>query len=202
MITPRIEAIKEQHAVVGEDHLADPPAPRAADQPGGCDRMVGSTERSLGEQLVTVESPDRAVDARHFDRLSAGEWGKDRGQPPCEHCLAGPGWAAQQTVVGARGRDRECLHSDGLAAYFTDVRALAGRATVAPCDRFWQRVGGAPRQYARGTGEALDHADRGSPDEHRLVCSCGSQHEHRQTGLHRRLGDRERAVAAAHLAVE
>jgi hypothetical protein len=62
---------------MGEYNLSDPTSPCAADQTRSCDRVVGRPKRPLGEQFVTSELSDDAVDAHHFDRLGASERRED-----------------------------------------------------------------------------------------------------------------------------
>jgi hypothetical protein len=163
--------------------------------------MVGRSEGSLGGQLSACEPAGDAVDARHFDRLGMLERGQDRGQPLREHRLTGSGWPAEQAVVGARRGDRERFHRARLTAHVAEVEAVAGVGNRYSAGR-GERVGGVSAQDPRCAGEALGHTDGESLHQRCLAGARRADDEHAHSSLHRRLGDRKRAVRGPHLPVE
>ena len=85
------ELIQEEHAIVGQRHLAWHRHVAATDQPRIRDGMVGRTKGSSGDQRRTVSGQaGDAVDARGLNGLGEGHHRQDSGQPPCQHRLTRP----------------------------------------------------------------------------------------------------------------
>src|SRR5665213_1363497 len=141
------ELVQKQHAIVGEHNLSDPSAPRAANQPCGCARVVTCPTRPLREQLAARELSGGAVNAHHFDRLRALERRQDRGKAPREHRLAGTGRPAENAVVGSGSCDKECADSLVLAANITQIGTVSKCARLRPA-RLGQPIADATAQYA------------------------------------------------------
>ena len=106
------ELVEEQHAEMGEAHLARARRAAAADQPRRRDGVMRRAERTLGDQRAVLrKEPRHAVDARDLDGLVEGERRHDAGQPPGEHGLARARRPRHEDVVGAGDGDLEgALH--------------------------------------------------------------------------------------------
>jgi hypothetical protein len=83
--------IQQDHAMVGERHLARTRHVAPADQPRIRDGVVGRATRAGRDHRrpVAGEASD-AVDPRGLNRLGEGHRRQDRGQPPGQHRRARP----------------------------------------------------------------------------------------------------------------
>ena len=94
--------IQEEHAIVGQRHLARHRYVAAADQPRIRDGMVGRAKRAGRDQrrAVAGEAGD-AVDTRGLNGLGEGHRRQDGGESACQHRLARP-WRTKEEDVMVR----------------------------------------------------------------------------------------------------
>ena len=127
--------------------------------------------------------------------------GQDPGKPAREHGLAGPGRAAQQEVVAARGGDLERAPAEHLPAHVGEVRRAAfGRRLRARGPRRRRPVG-ASRQ-GHGLGQRLDGIDAHAVHDRGLAGVCGRDERGGHAVPARHQHHRQHAVHGADLAVE
>jgi hypothetical protein len=78
--------IQEEHAIVGQRHLAEHRDVAAADQPRIRDSLVGRTSRAGCHQRRAVPGKaGDAVNAGDLNGLGEGHRRQDGGEPPCQH---------------------------------------------------------------------------------------------------------------------
>ena len=157
------ELVQEQHAVVGQDRLAQRPALRATHEPSCGDRVVRSAKRPPADEPA-CDVACEAVYASHLDGLRAAQRRQDRLKSLGQHCLASARRAAQQAVVAACGRDHERSHGVVLTADVTQVRT-AGELVFMRARHGRPSAGGAGPRH-RLCRAAAQHARGGTKGGH------------------------------------
>src|SRR6266576_5509369 len=109
------------------------PQPRSApdDRSGRRAVMRGAKRRVADERMVWIDETRDGMDPGDLERLLLLERRQDSRQPAGEHGLARAGWAAEQQVVTARGRQLECTASSFLAANVGEIEQPPPRLAVA-----------------------------------------------------------------------
>src|SRR5918993_1553344 len=105
-----------------ERHLAGVGRRTAADEAGYRDGMVRRPEGPLRHQRATRrQQSSYRPDGRDLEPL-APRWRRQHASAPTrQHCLAGAGWADEQYVMAARGRDLERALGVSLAAHLAEI---------------------------------------------------------------------------------
>jgi hypothetical protein len=81
--------------------------------------------------MVWIDETRDGMDPRHLERVFLFEGRQDPRQPAGEHGLARAGWAAEQQVVTAGGRQLECTSPSFLAANVGKIERPPPRLAVA-----------------------------------------------------------------------
>src|SRR5579883_875176 len=117
--------VEEEHAVMGERHLARPRAQAAADERRQGRRMMGIAKGPGAEKLAVAELAGDRVNHRHFEGLARIEGWEDSRQPRREHGLAGPRRPDHEQVVAAGGGDLERALGGLLALDLLEIEMIA-----------------------------------------------------------------------------
>lgn len=112
---------------MGERYLAGPRDGAAADKARHGDGVVGTAERPVPEDALSLEEAGHAVDLRHLEGLLIGHGREDGGDATRQHGLAGAGRAGHEQIVGARRGDLEGALGDELALHVGQIVGLLRR---------------------------------------------------------------------------
>ncbi len=119
------ELVEEQHAEMGEAHLARPHAQAAAGQRRHRGRMMRAAERARADQPATWQFPRDARHHRDLERLGRRQIGQDAGQAGGEQRFARARRPDHQQVVAAGRRDLERALGDLLPLDLPEIGAGA-----------------------------------------------------------------------------
>jgi hypothetical protein len=116
------DLVEEEHAVVGEGHLAWPRERATSGEAGGRDRVVRCAERSSGDQSLRTRHPGcHRIDLGRGERFCLVEGRQDARQALREHRLPGPRGPQEEEMVGASSGDLECPLGVFLAGDFGEI---------------------------------------------------------------------------------
>ena len=125
------QLIEEQHAVVGQRHLARPGRLPAADHGDLRSRMMRSAKRPPGHQPARHARLARhGVYLGRFERLFARKRRQDRRQTPCEHRLARTRRTDHDDVVPSRRRDLQRAFHMHLAPHVGEILRIVRRRRI------------------------------------------------------------------------
>lgn len=94
------EFVEEEHAVVGQAHLAGPRYVASAYEPGVGDGVVRRPEGAVQDEGGMVEQARHAEDLRCLEGFFEAEGRQNSRNSLCEHGLSGAWRAHQQNVIG------------------------------------------------------------------------------------------------------
>ena len=125
------QLIEEQHAVVGQRHLARPGRLPAADHGNLRSRMMRSAKRPPGHQPARHARLARhGVYLGRFERLFARKRRQDRRQTPCEHRLARTRRTDHDDVVPSRRGDLQRTFHMRLAPHVGEILRIVRRRRI------------------------------------------------------------------------